>query len=134
MLNIARHRGLLVVLGILLCAAPGMAADSITVKNLLAHADRYHQQTVSVMGKADDLATTQGPRNLPFYTFTLRDDAGKDTVTVIMQGKPELSNGDQVLVYGVFIKLRKAGRSIITNRIEAIIIKQLHDHHEPLIG
>jgi hypothetical protein len=125
----------LLALGVLLCCAPGIASKSVSVKDLIAHADQYHQQTVSVVGKADELTTTRGPRNLPFYTFMLRDhDAANESVTVIMQGKPELSNGDQVLVYGVFIKTRKAGRSTITNRIEAIIIKQLHNHHEPLIG
>jgi len=62
----------------------------------------------------------------------LRD--GHGSVSVIMQGKPELSNGDAVLVHGVFIKSRKAGRTTVTNRIEATMVRQLYDTHEPFVG
>jgi hypothetical protein len=51
-----------------------------------------------------------------------------------MQGKSEVSAGDQVLVHGIFFKSRKAGRSTIINRIEATIVQQLHDQRQPLIG
>ena len=111
------------------------AAASLTVKDLLEHRDQYHQQTVSVTGKVGSLKILAGPRNLPFYTFTLRDklDSAED-LTVIMQGKPEVANGDHVYVYGVFIKSRKAGRTTITNRIEATMVEQLYDQNQPLIG
>ena len=97
-----------------LLAAPAAGA-SLSITELLEHGDQYHQQPVSVIGEAADVATQIGPRNRPFYTFVLKDRQG--SVTVIMQGKPELSNGDTVMVHGVFIKSRKAGRTTITNRI-----------------
>ena len=113
---------------------PAWPADfaSLTLKDLLNMSDQYHQQTVSVIGEAAEIKTLNGPRNLPFYTFVLRD--GDGSVTVVMQGKPELSNGDHVFVHGVFIKSRKAGRTTILNRIEATVVRQLHDTHEPFIG
>jgi hypothetical protein len=126
----------LTLLSIGLIAWTGVtAATSVSVKDLITHGEQYHQQPVSVVGKAEELKTLNGPRSLPFYTFILQDHGvPTDSVTVIMQGKPEVSNGDQVFVHGVFIKSRKAGRSTITNRIEAIIVNQLHDHRQPFIG
>lgn len=112
-------------------AAPAAGA-SLSVTELLQHGDQYHQQPVSVVGEATDVATQIGPRNRPFYTFVLKDRQG--SVTVIMQGKPELSSGDAVMVHGVFIKSRKAGRTIITNRIEATVVRQLHGTKEPFVG
>lgn len=129
----ARMLGRLILAGGLACllAAPAAGA-SLSITELLEHGEQYHQQPVSVVGEAADVATQIGPRNRPFYTFVLKDRQG--SVTVIMRGKPELSNGDAVMVHGVFIKSRKAGRTTITNRIEATVVRQLHDTKEPLIG
>jgi len=112
-------------------SAPAAGA-SLSVTELLEHGEQYHQQPVSVVGEAAEVATQIGPRNRPFYTFVLKDRQG--SVTVIMQGKPELSNGDAVMVHGVFIKSRKAGRTTITDRIEATVVRQLHDTKEPFVG
>ena len=119
------------VLLCLLVASTALGA-SLSVTELLEQGDRYHQQPVSVVGEAADVTTQIGPRNRPFYTFVLKGRQG--SVTVIMQGKPELSNGDAVMVHGVFIKSRKAGRTTITNRIEATMVRQLHDTREPFVG
>ncbi len=123
---------LLLVWGILSVPAWPVAAASLTLKDLLDRSDQYHQQIVSVIGEAAELKTLTGPRNLPFYTFVLKD--GDGSVTVVMQGKPELSNGDHVFVHGVFFKTRKAGRTTIANRIEATVVRQIHDTRQPLIG
>lgn len=117
------------LVGVLSSPAAGV---SLSVTELLEHGEQYHQQPVSVVGEAADVATQIGPRNRPFYTFVLKDRQG--SVTVIMQGKPELSNGDAVMVHGVFIKSRKAGRATIANRIEATVVRQLHDTKEPFVG
>jgi hypothetical protein len=112
-----------------------VAAASLTVRDLLAHGERYHQQAVSLTGTASGLKTLTGPRNLPFYTFSLRDTGGSpDEVTVIMRGKPEVAEGNEVFVHGIFIKARKAGRSTVTNRIEATIVEQLRDQPSPFVG
>lgn len=118
--------------GLLGCLSTSAIAASLSVTELLEQSDQYHQQPVSVVGEAADLATQTGPRNRPFYTFALKDRKG--SVTVIMQGKPELANGDSVMVHGIFIKSRKAGRTTITNRIEATVVQQLHDTKEPFVG
>ncbi len=118
--------------GLLVVSAWSASGASLTVKDLLDQADQYHQQVVTVSGEASELSTRIGPRNLPFYTFVLK--RGTQSVTVVMQGKPELSNGDHVLVHGTFIKSRKAGRTTITNRIEATMVQQLHNVRDPLVG
>lgn len=124
--------GLILAASLLGTPVASTGGSSLTVTELLEHGDRYHQQSVSVVGEVTDIATQTGPRNRLFYTFALRD--GHGSVSVIMQGKPELSNGDAVLVHGVFIKSRKAGRTTLTNRIEATMVRRLHDTHEPFIG
>ena len=63
------------MLALLLCWAFPAVSASLSVKELLEHRDQYHQQTVSVTGKIGSLKILAGPRNLPFYTFTLRDKA-----------------------------------------------------------
>jgi hypothetical protein len=118
--------------GLLGMPVSSAGGSSLTVTELLEHSDQYHQQPVSVVGEVVDIATQVGPRKRLFYTFVLRD--GHGSVSVIMQGKPELSNGDAVLVHGVFIKSRKAGRTTVTNRIEATMVRQLYDTHEPFVG
>jgi len=124
--------GLILAAGLLGTPVASTGGSSLTVTELLEHGDQYHQQPVSVVGEVADIATQVGPRKRLFYTFVLRD--GHGSVSVIMQGKPELSNGDAVLVHGVFIKSRKAGRTTVTNRIEATMVRHLHDAHEPFIG
>jgi len=121
-------------LAVALCAATAWpaGAESLTVTALLERSDQYHQQPVSVVGQVAELTTKLGPRNLPFYTFLLKDAQG--SVSVIMQGKPELSNGDHAFVHGIFFKSRKAGRTTITNRIEATVVRQRHDAKQPFVG
>jgi hypothetical protein len=120
---------------VMVCWTSPVSAASVTVKDLLAHGERYDQQPVSVTGPASAFKILTGPRNLPFYTFTLRDNfESVDAVTVIMRGKPEVAEGDEVFVHGIFIKSRKAGRSTLTNRIEATIVEKLHDQRQPLTG
>ena len=123
---------LILACGLVSALSTPAAGTSLSVTELLEHGEQYHQQPVSVVGEAADVATQTGPRNRPFYTFVLKDR--RERVTVIMQGKPELSNGDAVLVHGIFIKSRKAGRTTITNRIEATVVRQLHDTKEPFVG
>jgi hypothetical protein len=127
-----RFEALLLVGGIL--TAWGWQADaaSQTIKSLLSNSDQYHQQTVSVIGEAAEIKTMTGPRNLPFYTFLLKDK--DESVTVVMKGKPEFREGDQVLVHGVFFKTRRAGRTTVADRIEATEVRKLHDAREPLVG
>lgn len=126
-------------LGILLLAAGIFTAGdwqahavTQTIKGLLKQNDQYHQQAVSVTGEAAEIKAATGPRNLPFYTFLVKDQEA--SVTVVMQGKPEVAAGDQVLVRGVFFKIRKAGRITVSNRIEATEVQKLHDAREPLVG
>ena len=131
------RRQIVVILGsgILLCWNSIAAPAAVTVRDLLTYGERYHQQPVSITGTASGLKILDGPRNLSFYTFSL--DRNLDTteeVTVIMQGKPEIANGDSVYVHGVFWKSRKAGRTTITNRIEASIVEKVHDQNQPVIG
>jgi hypothetical protein len=130
--RIRRQALLFLTAGLLFVYLP-RADASVTIKELIEHGEHYQQQELSVTGYAGSVTMLIGPRDRPFYTFTLGDSLETpETVTVIMQGKPELANGDRVYVYGVFFKSRKAGRTTITNRIEAHIVKRLGD--EPLIG
>jgi hypothetical protein len=128
-----RRQALLFLMAAVLSGYVSAAYASITIRELIEHGEHYQQKGLSVMGYASGLTILSGPRDRPFYTFTLSDGLEMpEIVTVIMQGKPELANGDRVYVYGVFFKSRKAGRTTITNRIEAHIVERLFG--APLIG
>jgi len=128
-----RSLGILILAsGLIAVAVWPVWGTALSVKDLLERNDHYHLQAVSVIGEVSELRTRTGPRNAPSYTFALK--GGDGGVTVVMHGKPELSNGDQVLVHGVFFKSRKAGQTTVTNRIEATVIQQLHDNRQPLVG
>ena len=63
---------------------------------------------------------------------TLKDAAG--TLKIISLGQVEVREGDQVIVEGIFARLRQAGRTIIYNEIKALSIKPLHRLNPDLVG
>ena len=68
----------------------------------------------------------------PAYGFLLKDQAG--TLKVISLGQIEVREGDQVIVEGVFSRLRQAGRTIIYNEIKALSIKPMNRLNPDLVG
>ena len=108
-------------------------ASSLTeIAELLAHPEQYDHQDVVVAGKVTNVQLATNRQGQPAYGFLLQDQAG--TLKVISLGQIEVREGDQVIVEGVFSRLRQAGRTIIYNEIKALSIKPMNRLNPDLVG
>jgi len=85
-----------------------------------------------VSGQVTNVQLATNRQGQPAYGFLLKDQSG--TVKVIGLGQVEVKEGDQVIVEGIFSRLRQAGRTIIYNEIKALSIKSLNRLNPDLVG
>lgn len=117
----------------MLGAAPvAKAAGLIEIAELLAHPEQYDRQDVVVTGKVTNVQLATNRQGQPAYGFLLQDQAG--TLKVISLGYAEVREGDQVIVEGVFNRLRQVGRTIVYNEIKALSVKPLSRLNPDLVG
>lgn len=114
--------------GIELARAAGMQ----DITDLLAHPEQYDRQAVTVAGKVANLQIATNRQGQPAYGFLLTGDKG--TVKVVALGKVEVHEGEQVIVEGIFNRLRQAGRAIVFNEIKASFIQPLERLNPDLVG
>jgi hypothetical protein len=95
----------------------------IEIAELLAHPELYDHQDVVVTGKVMNVQLATNRQGQPAYGFLLQDQAG--TLKVVSLGQLEVHEGDQVIVEGVFSRLRQVGRTIVYNEIKALSVKPL---------
>jgi cytochrome c-type biogenesis protein CcmE len=108
------------------------AAGLLEITELLTHPEQYDRQEVVVTGQVTNLQLATNRQGQPAYGFLLKDQAG--TLKVITLGQIEVREGDQVIVEGVFSRLRQAGRTIIYNEIKALSIKPMNRLNPDLVG
>ena len=114
-------------------AIPAQAtAGLLQIAELLAHPEQYDHRDVVVSGKVTNVQLATNRQGQPAYGFLLQDGAG--TVKVISLGQAEVREGDQVIVEGVFSRLRQAGRTIVYNEIKALSVKPLNRLNPDLVG
>jgi hypothetical protein len=113
-------------------AAPAAAAGLIEIAELLAHPELYDHQDVVVTGKVMNVQLATNRQGQPAYGFLLQDQAG--TLKVVSLGQLEVHEGDQVIVEGVFSRLRQVGRTIVYNEIKALSVKPLTRLNPDLVG
>jgi cytochrome c-type biogenesis protein CcmE len=113
-------------------ATPGKSGSLMEIADLLAHPEQYDHQDVVVTGKVTNVQLATNRQGQPAYGFLLQDHAG--TLKVISLGQPEVREGDQVIVEGVFSRLRQAGRNIVYNEIKALSVKQLNRLNPDFVG
>jgi hypothetical protein len=111
---------------VLIClASPASlrAGSMVELADLLAHPDQYDKQAVMVVGEVADLqmATTRDGQSV--YGFLLKVSGG--TVKVIGLGKTTVYDGVQVVVEGIFNRLRQGGRTVVLNEIKADLVRPL---------
>ena len=116
----------------LLPAAPAAAVGLIEIAELLAHPELYDHQDVVVTGKVMNVQLATNRQGQPAYGFLLQDQAG--TLKVISLGQLEVHEGDQVIVEGVFSRLRQVGRTIVYNEIKALSVKPLTRLNPDFVG
>ena len=115
-----------------LCAGVAYATGLLDLADIIAHPDQYDRQEVVVSGQVTNVQLATNRQGQPAYGFLLKDSAG--TVKVIGLGQVEVKEGDQVIVEGIFSRLRQAGRTIIYNEIKALSIKSLNRLNPDLVG
>lgn len=115
-------------------AAPLTASASglLDLADLISHPEQYDRQEVVVSGEVTNVQLATNRQGQPAYGFLLKDHAG--TVKVIGLGQAEVREGDQVIVEGIFTRLRQAGRTIIYNEIKALSIRSLNRLNPDLVG
>ncbi|MDE3018533.1 MAG: hypothetical protein KGO52_06375 [Nitrospirota bacterium] len=102
------------------------------ITELLAHPEQYDRQAVMVTGKVSNLQIATNRQGQPAYGFLLTGDRG--TLKVVALGKVEIHEGEQVIVEGIFNRLRQAGRTIVFNEIKANSIQPLDRLNPDLVG
>src|SRR6476661_8675399 len=108
------------------------AAGLLDLADIIAHPDQYDRQEVVVAGQVTNVQLATNRQGQPAYGFLLKDEAG--TLKIISLGQIEVREGDQVIVEGVFSRLRQAGRTIIYNEIKALSVKSLNRLNPELVG
>ncbi|MGQ0811277.1 MAG: hypothetical protein ACT4OO_08640 [Nitrospiraceae bacterium] len=108
------------------------SANLLEIVELITHPEHYDHQVVIVSGKVTNFQLATNRQGQPAYGFLLQDQAG--TLKVIGLGKAEVREGDQVIVEGVFSRLRQAGRAIVYNEIKATTIRPMTRLNPELIG
>ncbi len=111
---------------------PAAAAGIIEIAELLAHPEQYDHQDVMVTGKVMNVQLATNRQGQPAYGFLLQDQAG--TLKVVSLGQLEVREGDQVIVEGVFSRLRQVGRTIVYNEIKALSVKPLTRLNPDFVG
>jgi hypothetical protein len=113
-------------------SVPAAASGLIEIAELLAHPELYDHQDVVVTGKVMNVQLATNRLGQPAYGFLLQDQAG--TLKVVSLGQLEVHEGDQVIVEGVFSRLRQVGRTIVYNEIKALSVKPLTRLNPDFVG
>jgi cytochrome c-type biogenesis protein CcmE len=125
-----------IVLSLSLVSLPAMSshvqAGLLEIAELLAHPEQYDRQEIIVAGKVTNVQLATNRQGQPAYGFLLQDHAG--TLKVVSLGQAEVREGDQVIVEGVFSRLRQAGRTIVYNEIKALVIRPISRLNPDLVG
>ena len=108
------------------------AGGMLEIADLLSHPDQYDKQRVVVVGKVTSLQIATNRQGQLAYGFLFNDANG--SVKVVGLGKAEVHDGEQVIVEGVFSRLRQAGRAMIYNEIKASSIRTLDRLNPDLVG
>lgn len=122
----------LIVPLLVMLPAASVSASMLEIAELLTHPEQYDRQEVVVTGQVTNVQLATNRQGQPAYGFLLKDQAG--TLKVISLGQVEVREGDQVIVEGVFSRLRQAGRTIIYNEIKALSIKPMNRLNPDLVG
>ena len=108
------------------------ASGLLEITELLTHPEQYDRQEVVVTGQVTNVQLATNRQGQPAYGFLLKDQVGM--LKIISLGQVEVREGDQVIVEGIFSRLRQAGRMTIYNEIKALSIKPMNRLNPDLVG
>jgi hypothetical protein len=131
----ARTTSFGIALGLLLAvlyAPESMAGSLLEVADLVSHPDQYDKQMVVVVGRVTKLQTAENRQGQTAYGFLLNGSNG--SVKVVGLGKTDVQEGEQVIVEGVFSRLRQVGRAIVYNEIKASLVRPVGRMNPDFVG
>jgi len=111
---------------------PAAHAGMLEVADLISHPDQYDKQMVIVVGRATGLQSAENKQGQRAYGFLLKD--GNGTIKVVGLGKTDIREGEQVIVEGIFNRLRQAGRAVVYNEIKANLIRPVDRMNPDFVG
>ena len=111
---------------------PAARAGMLEVADLISHPDQYDKQMVVVVGRVTSLQTAENKQGQHAYGFLLKD--GNGTIKVVGLGKTDIREGEQVIVEGIFNRLRQAGRAVVYNEIKANLIRPVDRMNPDFVG
>lgn len=104
----------------------------LEITELISHPEQYDKQMVVVAGQVTNLQIATNRQGQTAYGFLLTDNNG--TVKVIGLGRAEWHDGDQVVVEGIFSRLRQAGRAVVYNEIKVNTIRPVNQPNPDFVG
>jgi cytochrome c-type biogenesis protein CcmE len=128
----AQFRGSLAAGWFIGWAISSMAGPMLAIADLLSNPDQYDKQMVTVVGQVTNVQTATNRQGQLAYGFLLKDHNG--TVKVVGLGKTDVREGEQVIVEGVFNRLRQVGRTITYNEIKANLIRSVNRLNPDFVG
>jgi len=133
MRHTSRGFGLILVLIVLTGIPTGaMADDLMAIPDLISNAEAYDRQMVIVAGRVSDIQIATNREGQLAYGFLLKE--ANTALKVIVLGRPEVRDGDQVIVEGVFSRHRQIGRTTIYNEIKATVVRPMDRVNPDLVG
>ena len=111
---------------------PAARSGMLEVADLISRPDQYDKQMVVVVGRVTSLQTAENKQGQRAYGFLLKD--GNGTIKVVGLGKTDIREGEQVIVEGIFNRLRQAGRAVVYNEIKANLIRPVDRMNPDFVG
>lgn len=121
------------LLFIALSPRPLWAGPMLEVADLISHPDQYDKQMVVVIGRVSNIQIASTRQGQLAYGFLLQD-ANNGSVKVVGLGKTDVRDGEQVIVEGIFNRLRQVGRAVVYNEIKASLIRPIDRWNPDLVG
>lgn len=109
-----------------------MAAGMLEVADLVSHPDQYDKQMVVVVGRVTNVQAAAIREGQSAYGFILKDSNG--SVKVVGLGKVDVREGEQVIVEGIFSRLRQVGRAVVYNEIKATLVRPVDRLNPDFVG
>jgi hypothetical protein len=108
----------LLAFGFVFAFAVAMAAESVSVGDLLKDPAKYDKKVITVTGMVSKFKAKTSKAGNKYFTFTLEEK--KEHIAVYGQGElsPEPKNGDRVEATGEFAKERSSGDLIFKNELD----------------
>jgi cytochrome c-type biogenesis protein CcmE len=122
----------IILFSLLMLLPPTALGGMLELVDLISHPDQYDKQMVVVVGRVTSLQTAENKQGQRAYGFLLKD--GNGTVKVVGLGKTDVREGEQVIVEGIFNRLRQAGRAVVYNEIKANLIRPVDRMNPDFVG